>query len=66
MTATSRPGTVTLAEDSNRAGKIVLGRTISHTTETNQLQRRADPPCRIVGWRVSKWLAVEVVEVTNG
>lgn len=29
-------------------------------------QRLTDPPCRIVGWRVSRWLTVEGVEVAHG
>jgi hypothetical protein len=62
MTAKNWPG----AHHSGRAGNTVLGGTVSHTIEVHELQRRADPSSRIVGWRVSKWLCVEAVEVANG
>ena len=29
-------------------------------------QRPTPPPCRIVGWRINRWLSVEAVEVANG
>lgn len=54
------------AHHSDRAGNSVLGGTLPYTIEPHELQRRVDPSCRIVGWRVSKWLAVERVEVTHG
>ena len=62
MTSKKWPG----ACYSDRAGNTVLDGTLPHTTEAHELQRRVDPPCRIVGWRVSRWLAVEAVEVANG
>lgn len=62
MTAKKWPGRC----DERRAGNAVLEGTRSHSIENHGLQRRADLPCRLVGWRVSRWLAVEMVEVANG
>jgi hypothetical protein len=62
MTANKWPG----AHHSDRAGNTVLRGTLPHTIEPHELQLRADTPCRLVGWRVSRWLAVEMVEVANG
>lgn len=62
MADMKRPG----AHHSDRAGEFVLAGTAPHTIEAHGLQRRTDPPCRIVGWRVSRWLAVEAVEVAHG
>jgi len=61
MTARKRPG----AHDSDRAGDFVLGGTLPHTTGTPNPQRRPEPPCRIVGWTVTRTLNVEAVEVTH-
>jgi hypothetical protein len=61
MTVKNWPG----AHHSDRARECVLRRIPFHTTGNPELQRRADPPCRIVGWRVSKWLAVEAVEAKH-
>lgn len=61
MTKKNRPG----AHHSDRAGEFVLARTILHTTNTPALQRCTIPYCRIVRWRVSRWLSVETVEVAN-
>lgn len=61
MTKTRRPG----AHHSNRAGEFVLGRTTLHTTEMTDLQRYRGTCCRIVRWRVSRWLGVEAVEVKH-
>jgi len=49
-----------------RAGKVVLAGTLPDTTATAEPQRRADPPCRIVGWRINRWLSIESVEVRRG
>jgi hypothetical protein len=62
MAAQKRPG----AHHSDRAGVNVLEGTPPHTTRTPEPQRRADPPCRIVGWRINRWLSVENVEVGHG
>ena len=62
MTAKKWPGRC----DERRAGNTVLHGTLPYTIEDHELQRSADPPCRIVGWRVSRWLAVEMVEVAHG
>lgn len=62
MTAKNWPG----AHHSDRAGEFVLAGTLTHTTGTPDLQRRTDPPCRIIGWRVTRTLNVEAVEVTHG
>jgi hypothetical protein len=62
MADKSRPG----ADKSDRAGENVLGGTLPHITRSPHLQLRSNAPCRVIGWRVSKWLAVEAVEVRNG
>jgi hypothetical protein len=62
MTARKRPG----AHDSDRAGDFVLAGTLPHTTGATEPQRRADVPCRIVGWKVTRTLNVEAVEVAHG
>ncbi len=66
MTTTKWPGARIEECNSYRAGNGVLAGTRSHTIEAHELQRSVNPPCRIVGWRVSRWLAVEAVEVANG
>lgn len=61
MAASKRPG----ALNSDRAGDCVLGGTLPHTMRYHHLQHTR-PPFRIVGWRVSRWLSVEAVEVKHG
>ena len=55
-----RPGALA----SHRAGEIVLGGTLSgNTGHTLSQDYRAET--RIIAWRVTRWLGVETVEVTN-
>jgi hypothetical protein len=62
MTARKWPG----AHHSDRAGNAVLDGTLLNTIAAHGLQHRADPPCRIVGWKVTRTLNVEAVEVAHG
>lgn len=60
MTSMKRPGALA----SHRAGNGVLAGTLFHTTTAATPQRhRRNPPPRLIGWRVSRWLTVEAVEV---
>jgi hypothetical protein len=51
---------------SDRAVEIVLGRTLPSITSSPDLQHCRRPVIRIVGWRVTRWLGVERVEVNHG
>jgi hypothetical protein len=62
MQKAERPG----AHHSDRAGEIVLGGTLPHSTGHTDAQRRRADASRIIGWRVTRWLGVEAVEVSNG
>ena len=64
MHETTQPGAHVQVSD--RAGNFVLGGTISHTTSEHGSQSSRTPPVRVVGWRVSRWLSVEQVEVQLG
>ena len=60
MTDKNLPG----AHSSDRAGERVLCGTAPHTISLPYPQRHATS-CRIVGWKVSKSLTVDSVEVAH-
>lgn len=63
MHNTNRPGAH--VQMGNRAGECVLGGTLPHTTpETHPQSRIAS--VRLVGWRVTRFLTVEGLEVKHG
>ena len=62
MHHTRQPGA---HSQSDRVGDIVLAGTLPHTIGKTDLQRRRLSPCRVIGWRVTRWLAVEAVEVRS-
>ncbi len=61
MADSNRPG----AHNSDRAGEIVFGETLLHSTTLPHLQRHHQRPCRLVGYQVTRWLSVEAVEVRH-
>ena len=62
MQEEKRPG----AHHSDRATECVLVGTLPHSTRLPHTQRSRNLPVRLIGWRVTRWLAVEAVEVRHG